>query len=477
MAITILEEPNILSTIYNEVILVLDSDKKTEDSFEWLVDIKINGVTSSSIRISPNPNGDGVVDLHRHLESAVTSTLDHTNLQTFSTMIESFIKYSVALSESYVVENNYTFSDNSSNVQFNGSFPHGLSIGDRVTVQEDSTVPGYIGNSTVTSVIGPNQFVTSETFTSVGTGTAKRTDGSPSIFPSGTVMTGDKFAVNTSLKFLERQSFDFSDFQLETSTPGRWLSSLSTVKDNTNISIDDRFWSNVFHDVTDSSKFLEVISDNGTFRITNPFSTTSDTNKFLNIGIGPWNLINTTDSVSVVSGSLPIIDSNTKRYTVKTINSSFVPTSETINFKINNVELRFEKFRLIYLDRFGSYLNLIFDAAHRQTTKFQRTTYRKNFGSYDTSWGYNTYDRGNTHLDSDITESFRINSNWVDETVGSQIIEMIGSSNVFHLNEDGTLLAVDIKTNSVNTKTRLNDKLFNYDLTFEYSFKNSIQRG
>jgi hypothetical protein len=94
---------------------------------------------------------------------------------------------------------------------------------------------------------------------------------------------------------------------------------------------------------------------------------------------------------------------------------------------------------MIYLDKMGSWLNVNFSLASTKKSKIKRKTYKKNFGSYDSvanTYGWNTYDRGKTHLSSDITDSFTIQTDYVNEDIGQQVIDMIESSEVYHLTEE-----------------------------------------
>ena len=84
MAITIKVEPQEIQSAYNEVIIVLDSTNKAQDKFKYVVDININGTFSSRLKIQSNPQGFGIVNLQKHLESYVTSSLDLESKDMFS---------------------------------------------------------------------------------------------------------------------------------------------------------------------------------------------------------------------------------------------------------------------------------------------------------------------------------------------------------------------------------------------------------
>ena len=76
MAITIHATPKDFAPVYNKMEYLITSDNTTEPNFAHLVDIYINGSATKTVRlrIPARPSDDkGKVDIHRVLESALTS--------------------------------------------------------------------------------------------------------------------------------------------------------------------------------------------------------------------------------------------------------------------------------------------------------------------------------------------------------------------------------------------------------------------
>ena len=135
MSISILLEPQNFQPVYNEIITVLDSTNKAETNFEYIIDISVDGVSTSQMKVTSNPEGYGVLDLHRHLEGFVSHDIDTTDLATFQLIPNSFIKYSIALSESYLINVDYTVvNDSGGFARYNCSTAHGLQIGDKIII-------------------------------------------------------------------------------------------------------------------------------------------------------------------------------------------------------------------------------------------------------------------------------------------------------------------------------------------------------
>jgi len=479
MAITILLEPQEMQPVYNEIITVLDSTKKTEANFQYIVDVNIDGVFSSRLKIPSNPSGYGVVDLHKHIEPFISYDLDTTETDSFRRIPNSFKKYDITLYEEYVINAvGATISDNSGNTQIGyPSVPHQLQIGDKIIVS-NSTVPAYDGVHTVTSIVSTTIVKTDFTYTSPATGDWIRQDGATTVSTSATVFTGDKFAFNGVSNWVDVPNFDSTDYILDVSLK----SFLSTIPSVNEVRLEDRIYLNFYNNATNNANALLVTSENGVYHIVNPFAVVNDSNKFISVGVGGWNLINTTSTVNVISGSLPILDANSTSYTVQMFNDfGFTyPTSNEITFNINSDCNNFENYRLMYLDSLGSFQNVNFDLAADEDLRVNRKTYKKHAGSYNAtavSYGWASQDRGNTVIDTDIEELFTIRTNWIDNNIASQVKELIKSPEVYHINESGVIRAIDIKTNNLRVKNTLRNKVFNYEIKFQYSNKNTTQRG
>ena len=108
MAITIKLEPQTFQSVYNEVIVVLDSDNRNEEKFQYVAEITIDGVLSSSLEVQSNPQGWGIINLSKHLEGAISSKMPSlTDGSTFGGIAESYAEYTIALYESFLVTSSY----------------------------------------------------------------------------------------------------------------------------------------------------------------------------------------------------------------------------------------------------------------------------------------------------------------------------------------------------------------------------------
>ena len=91
MAITIEVEPQKFQSVYNEVMIVLDSTNKAEPKFQYVIDINVNAVNVSRIKVQSNPQGYGVLNISKHLEPYVGSDIDIDNLDIFKDLENSYV--------------------------------------------------------------------------------------------------------------------------------------------------------------------------------------------------------------------------------------------------------------------------------------------------------------------------------------------------------------------------------------------------
>tara|TARA_R110000772_G_scaffold148307_1_gene258888 strand:- start:19699 stop:21129 length:1431 start_codon:yes stop_codon:yes gene_type:complete len=476
MAISILLEPQNFQPVYNEVITVLDSTNKAKTNFEYIIDISVDGVTTSQMKVNSNPEGFGIIDLHRHLEGFVSSDIDIANTDTFQLIPNSFIKYSIALSESYLINVDYTVvNDSGGFARYNCSTAHGLQIGDKIIIA-NSTDASYNGVQTVTAIPTTLTVTTDRAYSATATGDIQLADGSNTIVPSATVFSADKFATSSVLSWLDVPNFDIDDYKMSIVLRGDLLTSSTEnyVKPTNSCFL------NFYNDTTDEAKYLKVATDNGTFRILNSFSTSTDVNKFLTVACSPTQLNNTTDTVIVDSGALPMFDSSSISYTIQlTDNVLFSQTSDSYTFNIDNECNSNTNYQIIYQDALGSFIPINFDMVSKRTVSNSKKQYSKNYGSYNSvaaSYGWASSERGRTVIDTDITEKIDIQTNWVDDVVSEKVKDLLLSPVVYHL-DGANLRAINIKTSSLEVKNKKINKTFNYKIAFEYANKDTRQRG
>lgn len=478
---------------YHTVVEVIDDYAIGTDAQYGITTPAISGTTYKDVRLklSPDPNGRGVLDSHRILETLVSYDLNQNNTG-FTETDNTFKLYNIKVGEEYVFY--WPFKDNffsSGYVGFTGDTGHPFVVGDKIFVKQDGnfTNESYEGNTQVQVASEDKSIVTFKPFgssTPAEPGTIRYTDSRTTQFQGLTSLT-DSYIFNGIRDFEEWNDWDYTEYAIGKSTS----KFLTTAPNNLRLKSTDKMWHNIYvsGDSTNQLAFqLEVtVNDNtggtSSYYIKNDFYNTT-TDNFYQIGVGPWNL-NHTDSSNITGDTLPIIRDNTDTYSVKVnkkilIGPSVIAASETKTYEIDDRCSNQENVRLIFMDKLGSFVGFNFDRVSRDQVSVDRINYQKTYGDYDAStgsYGWDTTDRGSTTISADIVEGMSIESNWVNDTESDFIKGLFTSPLIWHQKEDGTMLPIVLTNTDFEIKKRKADRLFNYTLQFVYGYQVERQRN
>jgi hypothetical protein len=257
---------------------------------------------------------------------------------------------------------------------------------------------------------------------------------------SGASYTATTYAYNGVIPTLDFINYDYTDYEMSSGSTGQWL---TTIPDNElTMKTNGVGIVNYYNSSTNTSNFLEVTTSNGgVFRITNTFHPSSATTLILGVAIGPWNISNTTSTVTMMSGTYPIIQDTTEYYDVRLLDVSGNPTSQSIRVNIDRRCSKFEDYQLLYMDTQGSYLPFYFNLSSKKTITADKKDFYQQAGSFNPNtlqWGYESYDRGRRIIDVQKKNTYALTSNWVTQEDGDRIEELIYSPDVYRL-LDGTV--------------------------------------
>lgn len=486
---TIKVSPQGISPTYNETIIVLESTNIAQDNFQWSVEIWIDGLPNgllttkiSTLVITPNPDGFGVIDVQRHIENYITSTFQPADLDTLGTAEDSFRIWSLNVTEyfdNYTWDFDYNTNDGLEVAFINVGEDHYFEIGDEVTIQQDGTptYPAYDGASTVLRVPSTDSITIDKLFLGATGSEPGTATGNKTVEVSQTTASSFLYeSFNGVINFADFNSFTSDIYDMDIANPTALF--LTDIPNNYELRRDDPLWINGFSD-SRSFTLLNIITDNGDFLITvNPVPAYDDT-YIMQSKVGYNDLINSTSTIIVNSGSLPMVDPNTTFITAQAL-AGFTPISEVKSFTVVDKCSKYENIKLFFLDRLGSYIPLNFDRVSKDNVTNERSNYKQNYGNYDSvanAWGYTTHARGTTTYDIVTTESITCTSDWLDDEQVELMHILLTSPDVYYIDEAGVYRAVTITTNSFEKKKRVSEKLLNYTITFEYANNNGNQRG
>ena len=145
------------------------------------------------------------------------------------------------------------------------------------------------------------------------------------------------------------------------------------------------------------------------------------------------------------------------------------PIKNTVKYKVID-ECRYTPIQVFFKNKYGVFdaLNLFKKQSHSTSTKHD--TFVNN---YITAGNYDTTRHQYQKLNVTAKDKIKTNSGYILEAENEIYKELLQSETVYFY-ENEKLIPVNLTNSSLDFKTQLDDKLFNYSLDFEYAY-NVIQ--
>ena len=148
----------------------------------------------------------------------------------------------------------------------------------------------------------------------------------------------------------------------------------------------------------------------------------------------------------------------------------YTPSSRVYCFYIVPDDCRFDNVRLGWTNTCGGVDYFNFTKKSELSFNYDRKQYQKVVGTYnESSFGFNTYDRGATDRYVNTTKGLQINSDWVTVGEFNLLQTLCRSNDVFIINDDATLTPVLVDTQNFVIKDERYSKLYNVTLNLKYS--------
>ncbi len=499
MAITKKLQPQLLQPVHNPMIAVVDSNNKNQSNFGYLYQIFSAGTTTQISPVIPVPanplnNGYAVLDVQRFLEDRTSYDI-FPNLTGFTYTPNAKVDYDLKFGEEY----NFTWvfsstTQSGSNVRFSGTTQHYYSVGDYVNVYQVNGVnpTQYYGIHIVGSVPNNQSFIS----TSPWVGSAIIQSGSTTFSDNrkiqftGLSATTNLMAFNGAVSHEGYLSYNYTAFTNSQVYQGRYL---TNVPNDYRVRLDSQGWLNHYVQgigggaANNSYMVVKTLNSSGgtSQYVIHNWSSGDTSTRMQSLGFFPWNI-----NHSIVSGATsttqPIINANTIQYSAWTVNPLIgdeppyfsARTSEIKVFKIDTTCTEYDEFQLVFEDRLGSFIPFSFILASKKSFNKSIETFKKGTGSYNyltNTFGYNTYDRGETILSTDFDEVYTVNSNWITEEECAYLVEQFTSPEVYW-NDEGTFRPLIITNTTYEQKFRNTDVLFNLVVSFRLANKNIVQK-
>lgn len=138
-------------------------------------------------------------------------------------------------------------------------------------------------------------------------------------------------------------------------------------------------------------------------------------------------------------------------------------------FPQGNINRNDEPVFLTYVNKYGARNSFPFSLKHMESVSITSDTFQRNTVNYNDLTAYNGSHASRKRI-TDSKQSFEINTDWISEYFVKQLEELLLSEYVWAsipkvLNNQ--LIPVNIKTNKIEKKNHLNDKLIQYTMAIE----------
>ena len=469
MAVSGVVEPNVTTPAYNPVVWWVDSTNKNETGFKYVVDVYDgSGTQIAEYRVAPRiDDGYGVIDLSKLLSTQVTYDFDLSST-TYYDATNSYFEYEVQFDEEYNASYAYTgFTNSSGYVQLTGFSSHPFVVGDQIDITEGTaTNPLLDGLHTVTAV-GATTLTIDVLYAdlvapSSTAGEVIYADNRKSITRNLLSKT-NYYVWNGALPWLDFRTYQDTQFLMST-TGARFL---TNVPDNFYMRDDVGAFVNWIPQTT-STRRLFFENDNGdTFY------------KDVTSGAGEWVVgasmgTGNLGSLTLVSGTAPLIKDDTEWYEVTLVDGTNADVSETLRFNIDRT-CEIESFDIMFMDRLGSFMPFSFTLNAFENGTITRQEYNQdNQGSASgTDWTYDTTARGYKNLSVDVNKQFTLGTNWMTLEMNQYFEELLTSPETY-VKINGTYQACIIKENAFETTRQRGRKLIRKTVKIELANRDSI---
>tara|TARA_Y100000114_G_scaffold119560_1_gene114291 strand:- start:3569 stop:4753 length:1185 start_codon:yes stop_codon:yes gene_type:complete len=132
----------------------------------------------------------------------------------------------------------------------------------------------------------------------------------------------------------------------------------------------------------------------------------------------------------------------------------------------------YEPVRVTFVNKYGALQDLWFDRKSVNSINVKSSDYKASVMNFSSTPTYDTSAHQNRVLDLVGTESITMNTGYIDEEYNEVFRELMLSEQVWmtRLTDTEEILPLRPKTQSLQFKTRTNDKLVNYTIEFDFAF-------
>ena len=289
------------------------------------------------------------------------------------------------------------------------------------------------------------------------------------------LVTGTLYGFNGSLDSQDWLNYIGSTYNILLSTRKFFQKDKSFA--NFPIRITDQAWLYYFCDTTNKDALLKIVTYDGlsatplqTITLTNQYTNKSTYKLFQRASVGPVDL-NLVDATLIVTGTQPFITSSVAYYTINLTNSTGTQSSEMMTYYIDKTCTNSEEFPVYFKNNYGGFDTYSFYKKSKRIAEISRKTYQKNVGSLiGSKWNYLTTDTGEVTMDTQISDKYLLNSDWITDNTAKWLKQLFTSPEVYLYDPMLAIhVRVNVKATAYESKKVDNEKMFNLTIELEAS--------
>lgn len=465
MAITLIAEPQDFTPAYNPCKFIYNSTNKNNEGFRYIFDIYESGTANkiAEYRVLPTyGTGYGEIDLSKLLGAKVSLDFFPANYSEADTT-KSRYKYDVKIGEEYIVTYTYTASlaNDGGNVLITFGGTHTFVVGDQVVV--DAGTNTLINGLWTVLSTGTNDITISALYSNVTdptqNGTVTYADKRKTVTRDVTT-TLNKWVFNGALSWSQFPSYLSTDYLLDDPS-ALFLTSFPLI--GMTITRQQEVWFNGFTNGV-SGKMIFTNSNGDVFKY--DVANTGITTQLMVAGPSL--------SLSVLSGTLPLIKPDTTYYDVYFIDASVPTDSATYTFTIDQ-RCAINPFHLVFLDRMGSWGSFAFQLRYTENGSVTKQAFNKDVQGQVVSsqWTYDTSEAGLTTYASTVEKMYTLNTNWISEQMAVYFQELISSPSVYFWN-GREYFACQVMDTTFEVEKKRNKNLFKKTVTIKLANQDKV---
>jgi len=119
----------------------------------------------------------------------------------------------------------------------------------------------------------------------------------------------------------------------------------------------------------------------------------------------------------------------------------------------------------------GGFDSFSFIKGHTEKTDITRDSFKRNKTTRigGGRYGFNNYDLSNVQYGTKHKDTIKVNSDWISEADSTWLEELFTSPVIFHDHDTYGNIPINITDTSYERKKWVTDKLFNLEISFQYS--------